>query len=177
MADASVRLARATDAPAIAAVQARAWRMDYIEAVPALVAGLDEPAMAAAWREAVVSPPTPGHRVVVALDGAAVVGLLAWGPAQDPDAGPDEVTVSVLAVDPAARAAGHGSRLLAAWADLSRQDGAVAASVWVPVADEAQRSFLQSAGWSPDSARRTLAAPDGSTLVQVRLVTDLGEDS
>ncbi len=173
MADASVRLARATDAPAMAAVQARAWRSDFATH-PAMLAGLDEVAMTSAWRAGVVDPPTAGHRVVVALDGAAVVGLLAWEPDDDPDAAAGGVRVAVLAVDPPARSAGHGSRLLAAWADLSREGGSVAGSTWVPTGDEGQRRFLEAAGWAPDGAFRELDLGDGTTLAVARLVTALG---
>jgi GNAT superfamily N-acetyltransferase len=172
MADASVRLARATDSPAMAAVQARAWRLDYA-ARPAMLASLDDAAMSASWRAAVVDPPSPDHRVVVALDGAAVVGLLAWEPDDDPDAPAGGVRIAVLAIDPPARGAGHGSRLLAAWADLSREGRATAGSTWVPTDDGVQREFLAAAGWAPDGAFRELDLGDGTSLSVARFVTSL----
>ena len=182
MADASVRLARATDAEAIAAVQVRAWRDQYAGILPAaMLADLDVDAMAATWREAVVAPPTPAHRVAVAMAGPLVVGLLAWGPATDPDLDPvRDVEVLSLLVDPAVRSAGHGSRLLAAWADMSRDAGATGGCTWLPATDDLTREFLTSAGWGPDGAHRELAlegadpgGEDEPRLTQVRLVTSL----
>ena len=172
MADTSVRLARATDAPAMAGVQVRAWHADLAEAA-AMVAGLDEQAVAAAWREAVVAPPSPEHRVAVALDGDRVVGFVAWKPADDPDSAEGESEVALLVVDPADRGGGHGSRLLAAWADLARESGATSGSVWVASVQEGTRRFLEAAGWAPDGAFRELAQDDGTALTIVRLVTSL----
>ena len=120
-----------------------------------------------------VAPPSAAHRVAVALVGAAVVGLVAWEPDDDPDAAAGEVRLALLAVDPPARGEGHGSRLLSAWADLAREGGAAAASTWLPTADEAHRAFLESAGWAPDGAFRELDLGDGTTLTLARLVTAL----
>lgn len=177
MADASVRVARADDTPAVGAVQARAWREAYAGLLPpGLLDGLDPAALAAGWREAVVRPPTPRHRVLVALAGTRVVGFAAPGPAGDPDCDPRvDAELHALLVDPPAQRAGHGSRLLAAAVDSLRELGFTRALAWVNAAEQTPLAFLTGAGWGRDGAERTLdLRGDGGVLVaQVRLHTDL----
>lgn len=176
VADRSVRLAWAADTDAIGAVQARAWTASYGSLLPpALLADVDAPSFAAAWREAVTRPPSARHRVLVALEAGRVVGFAATAPSEDPDAQPADGEIVAFHVDPAAFGEGHGSRLLAAVADTLRADGFTRARIWLVVGDDALRGFLEPAGWAPDSAHRTLdLTGDGSaTLRQVRLHTSL----
>lgn len=157
----------------MAAVQARAWREGYVEVLPlAVLAGLDEAAMAPSWRAAAASPPSPRHRLLVAVEGADVTGFAVSAPAEDDDLDAAETTeLLALNVDPARGRQGHGSRLLAATVDLLREDGVGSAITWVLAGDRVTRHFLQAAGWAPDGATRDL---DMGTLVpQLRLHTDL----
>ena len=60
LADASVRTARETDAPAVGFVQAVVWREAYAGVVPEDVLAAFEPnAFASAWRQSLVGP-APG---------------------------------------------------------------------------------------------------------------------
>lgn len=161
-ADASVRPARPADAAAIGAVQARAWRAAYADVLDAdALASLTDDAVAARWHDAVSAPPSDRHAVLVACAGTTVVGFAAVAPAADPDAGPRDGDLVVLAVDPAHRGHGHGSRLLAASADTLRGTGSASLRTWVPDDDAPLAAFLASAGAAPDGARRTLARGDG----------------
>lgn len=176
MADVSVRPASPDDAPSVAAVQVRAWREGYVEVLPlAVLAGLDEAAMAPGWRAAAAAPPSPRHRLLVAVEGGQVTGFAASAPAEDDDLAAEATTeLLALHVDPARGRAGHGSRLLAATVDLLREDGVASAVTWVLAGDRVTRHFLQAAGWAPDGATRDL---DMGTLVpQLRLHTDLRAD-
>jgi GNAT superfamily N-acetyltransferase len=169
-----VRPAIPADAVAIGAVQARAWRQAYRDLLPAPALqrlSLDE--LAAAWRSAIAAPPSPRHRVLVACTADLVVGFAAVAPGRDRDAGEQDGELVELLVDPTHQGAGHGSRLLAAAADVLRETGAATVSVWTPVADGPRQAFLVSAGLAPDGARRTLAAPDGTFAEQLRLVASL----
>jgi GNAT superfamily N-acetyltransferase len=169
----SVRLARPEDAEAIARVQLVTWRTAYRALLPATVLDdWDEPAAVAAWRTAVVQPPTPAHGVLVALDGVQVTGFAAYGPAElgDEDdalpAGPtDEVTA--LLVEPRWGRRGHGSRLLAAVTDLAAAAGVVRLQLWLPEEDQVTARFLDGAGWAKDGWARTLDT-GGSLLRQLR---------
>ena len=163
-ADVSVRPATAEDDAAIAAVQLRAWRTDHAELLgPDVLAGLDAEAVRAQWALAVTAPPSRDHHVLVACDGATVVGFAASAPATDA-AG----TVEVLALEvlPEHRRAGHGSRLLAACVDLARDGGLGHLRTWVLGDDAVREQFLSSAGLGPDGVRRELglgAGTDGLT--------------
>lgn len=174
----SVRLAQAGDAEAIAAVQVAAWTAFY----GSLLAGqgeasIDPAVICATWLDAIANPPTPRHRVLVATDvGGSVVGFAAIGPAEDPDQLEDVGQIHVLAVAPDHLGQGHGSRLMAACVDLMRQDGSTSSVTWVLLDDEPVRRFWQSAGWGPDSARRTHGTeqgPTGGLITEIRLVTIL----
>jgi GNAT superfamily N-acetyltransferase len=180
-AEVSVRPARAEDAEAIARVQLVTWRTAYRSLLPAAVLDeWDEPAAVSAWRDAVVSPPTPGHRVLVALDGAVVAGFAAFGPAEgtkgDPPR-PDGPTaeLSALLVEPRWGRRGHGSRLLAAVADIARESGIGQLVTWLPEDDGVTARFLTATGWAADGWVRSLDT-GSSTIRQARWHTVLGED-
>ncbi|NED93702.1 GNAT family N-acetyltransferase [Phytoactinopolyspora alkaliphila] len=148
----------------------------YAELLPqALLNQIDATTFAETWRHAVMRPPTARHRVLVALGHGRVSGFAATAPSEDPDAGPDDGEVVAFHVDPDARGEGHGSRLVTAAVDTLRADGFMRARVWLVVGDDDLRGFLESAGWAPDSAHRTLdLTGDGAaTLRQIRLHADI----
>lgn len=184
-ADVSVRPARAQDAPRIAAVQLRAWRAAYADLLPAAALDLDAEEVAEGWRAAADSPPSQRHHVLVACEGTEVVGLVAVGPAEDPDSDPTDADLGTLLVDPGHTGAGHGSRLLTAAVETLREHGFVRAQAWLLAADDVLRRFLTSAGWAPDGSTRDLEVPDlpatgapgePTRVHQVRLHTDLSDD-
>ncbi|SEP14330.1 GNAT family N-acetyltransferase [Trujillonella endophytica] len=174
----SVRPARPDDAPDMARVQAVTWRTAFRSVLPADVLDeWDEAAAAEVWRATVVRPPTPAHGVVVALDGATVVGFAAYGP---PEVDPGEpasadgptTELAILLVEPRWGRRGHGSRLLAAVADLAGATGAARLSMWVAEADEVTARFLESAGWARAGWARTLDTGD-EPLREVRWHAEL----
>ncbi|MGB3186420.1 MAG: GNAT family N-acetyltransferase [Ornithinimicrobium sp.] len=178
LADASVRTGRPNDTPAIGAVQAETFAAAYALILPSQALDQFHPdAFARAWREALTTPPSTAHRVLVACAGDQVVGFAAIGPSADTDgAAPGSAgEVSVLCVHPAARRAGHGSRLLNASADTLTAAGFQAMSGWVLADDDSTRAFATAAGLSPDGAwRDRIVGPDGETVREVRLVAHLG---
>jgi len=165
----SVRLARTADVDDVARIQVAAWRAAYADVLPSSVLeGLDAEEIAWEWGRSLLQPGQ--HRLLVAIGaGGDVVGAAAVGPSADPDAeGSGEI--SLLVVDPEHWRQGHGSRLLQASVDHLIAAGHREAIAWVPLADEARRAFLQSAGWGPDTAYRDRDA-GGEVLREVRLVT------
>ncbi|MBM6404987.1 GNAT family N-acetyltransferase [Phycicoccus sp. CSK15P-2] len=178
VADASVRAARPNDAPAVGLVQATVFRDTYAGRVPDEVLAAFEPEpFARAWRDGLTNPPEGAYRLLVARAGEQVVGAVATGPAQDPDAEPAWAEVSLLVVHPDARRQGHGSRLLNAAVDLLREAGAEAVTAWLPADDEGTRTFLTASGFGPDGAFRDRAvSPDGDALREVRLVARIADD-
>lgn len=158
VADVSVRPARAEDAERVAAVQLSTWRTAYTSFLPEEALDVPLEQAAALWLRAIELPPTQAHRVLVAMDGAELVGFAASGPAEDDDVDADNATVEVstLLVEPRWGRRGHGSRLLAATVDHWREDGASTAVSWLWEQDNVSRAFLEAAGWEPDGASRGL---------------------
>lgn len=180
MPESGVRLARTSDVDGIAAVNVRSWRQRFAATLPGdVLDALDPSDLAMVWASGILNPPTTGHRLLVAVEGADVVGYAAIGPSQDPDAEPGTGELLALEVDPEQQRQGHGSRLLAAAVDHAGAGGLDTVLVWCPLDDEARRGFLQSAGWAPDTAYRDLSVgtdADGSDRLvrEVRLVVGLG---
>ena len=179
MADVSVRPARPEDADELGRIQVLTWRTAYASILPAPVLdALSEEAAAAAWREAVEAPPSPRHRVLVALEQDWRVGFAAVAPAADlePDDPEPDATAAVgpILVEPRWGRRGHGSRLLAAVVDHARGDGLRRAVAWIPEDDTASRDFLISAGWAPDGLARALDTGAGEVR-EIRLHVLLDE--
>ena len=152
MADVSVRPARAEDAERVARVQLTTWRQAYGDFLPADALDVPEEQAAALWLRAIELPPTAAHRVLVAMDGAELVGFAASGPSDEEES----MELSALLVEPRWGRRGHGSRLLAATVDHWRQDGVGVAVHWAWERDAVTRAFLTSAGWETDGAARGL---------------------
>jgi GNAT superfamily N-acetyltransferase len=165
----------------MARIQAVTWRTAYREVLPpAVLDDWDEAAAGEVWRAAVVAPPTAAHGVLVAVDGDTVVGFAAYGPPEvAPGERPDDdgptTEVAALLVEPRWGRRGHGSRLLAAVADLAAATGAARLRSWVPEQDEVTARFLESAGWAREGWVRTLDTGD-APLREVRWHTTLDED-
>jgi GNAT superfamily N-acetyltransferase len=177
-ADASVRAARADDAATIAVAQLHTWRVACADVLPAeALASVSESDIAQQWRASIVSPPSPRHRVLVALEGPQIVGVAATAPAADLDSVAllDGELVTIV-VDADHGRLGHGSRLLAAAIDLLRGDGFRRCQTWVLDGDDALVDFLTGAGWAADGANRSLDM--GRPVQQRRFHTDIsdGED-
>lgn len=186
-----VRPARPEDAGEIARIQLSTWRTAYRRLLPRHVLDqLDEEWMAQQWREAVLSPPSDRHRLLVAVeqaDQSYLVGFLAAGPPDEAALAPEEnpsvlgddvAAITDLLVEPRWGRRGHGSRLLSAAVDFWRQDGFDTAVAWAYEQDKATINFLTSAGWRPDGAARALDVED-LLVPQVRLHVSLpaaGED-
>ena len=176
MADVSVRPARPADAERVARVQLQTWRAAYADLLPAAALALPEEQVAAVWLNAVEAPASPRHRVLVALEGAELVGFLAGTPAGDEGLTAASTTeVTALLVLPGRGRRGHGSRLLAAAVDGWRADGVETAVLWAWERDAPTRAFLASAGWAPDGATRGLDTGE-RVEPQLRLHTDVREE-
>ncbi|MDQ1628337.1 MAG: hypothetical protein QOI54_2081 [Actinomycetota bacterium] len=179
MAELSVRAATVGDAAYVADAQAAAWHDTFGATLPAAL--LDQLRGAAAveqWRLAVTDPPTPRHRLLVAVADADVVGFAAVGPAGDPDLDQEtDAEIVALSVQPARGHEGHGSRLVNATVDQLRSDGFRTAHVWLTETDTVLRAFLERAGWADDGARRTLDLHGDATVVvtQLRLGVAIGD--
>lgn len=179
MADVSVRPATADDVPELARIQLDTWRLAYQTVLPEpVLEALNTEQIAASWHAAVSAPPSQRHHVLVAMEGEFRVGFTAFGPDADRqprDPEPERTAaISMLLVEPRWGRRGHGSRLLAAVADLSRPAGINRLVAWAPVADTASLQFYRSAGWEADGLRRDLDTGAG-TVTELRLHAALTE--
>jgi GNAT superfamily N-acetyltransferase len=157
VADVSVRPARPADAERVARLQLSTWRTAYADLLPPDALEVPEEQVAALWLRAVEVPPSPQHRVLVAMERDELVGFTALAPAEDDGLDPATTAeVAALLVEPRWGRRGHGSRLLAAAVDTWRVDGVRTAVLWAWERDTATRSFLTSAGWELDGAARGL---------------------
>ena len=176
MADVSVRPARPEDAERVARVQLSTWRTAYADLLPPEALDVPEVQAAALWLGAVESPPSPRHRLLVAMERDELVGVAASGPVSADDGLDDGVTAELmtLLVEPRWGRRGHGSLLVAATVEPWRGDGFETAVAWAWERDPATRSFLLGSGWEPDGAVRGL---DTGPRVQqqLRFPTDLRE--
>lgn len=173
MPESGVRPARTSDVDDVADVNVRSWRQRFAGTLPVeVLSALDPADLAMVWASGILNPPTPTHQLLVAVDGGRVVGYVAVGPSQDPDADPGTVEVLALEVAPDQQRQGHGSRLVSAAVDHAARLGGSVVTVWCALADEPRRAFLQSAGFGPDSAYRDLDVMD-EPLREVRLVAAL----
>jgi ribosomal protein S18 acetylase RimI-like enzyme len=169
MADVSVRPALPDDAAAIAAVQQAAVGADHPELGADVLAAIGSDAARAVWEDAVRRPPSAQHRVLVALDGRRLVGFAVLAPPSDDDVVGRELFE--LRVHPDDSRAGHGSRLLAAVADVLRPEGVDVLTCWASVASPLEE-LLGATGWAPDGRTRELEAGE-ARLSQRRWVTGL----
>lgn len=170
MADVSVRTARPEDAERVARVQLSTWRTAYADLLPAAALDVPEVQAAALWLGAVESPPTPQHRLLVAMERDDLVGFAASGPEPESSA----VELLTLLVEPRWGRRGHASRLVAASVDSWRTDGFATAVAWAWERDPATLGFLRGSGWEADGAARGLDTGDRVER-QLRFHTDLRE--
>ncbi len=179
MADVSVRRAAPDDAAEIARIQVVTWQHGYATILPpAVLEQVTEQAALVAWTQALTDPPTPQHQVLVAQEGAGLVGFAVLAPAEDlQPADPDPQTtigIGPVLVEPRWGRRGHGSRLMAAAVDLAGEAGMTRAVSWIPEADVVTREFLVGAGWAPDGLVRALDTGAGE-LREIRLHVALAD--
>jgi GNAT superfamily N-acetyltransferase len=172
-------------------MQLTTWQVAYRRFIPRTVLNeLDTNWLTERWKEAIESPPSARHRVLIAVEStnpepgtAYRVGFAASGPSDAAALAPDEnhnalgdrvVAVTEMMVEPRWGRRGHGSRLLAAAVDNWRADGFTEAVAWAFRDDTATVNFLTSAGWAPDGAARALDIND-LLVPQIRLRTALSE--
>ncbi len=171
LADASVRVARVSDAPAVGFVQAVVFREAYAaQLAPEVLAQFEPRAFANAWRDSLEGEGRGDGVLLVACAGEQVVGFAAVGASGDPDAGDETAELLVLGVHPDARRQGHGSRLLHAVVDTARARGRARLTAWSLATADEVREFLVAAGMGPDGAHRErVVGPAGETASEVRL--------
>jgi GNAT superfamily N-acetyltransferase len=184
MSDAAVRPADLSDAAEIARIQRDTWHAAYEDLLgKQALAQLDATDLAGTWSETI---DYPGSLVYVATEGEFTVGFCVAGRAPEDEVAqadgslPEDAEttglIATLLVEPRWGRRGHGSRLLAAVAELAGGAGARSLEIWLPEGDGVSPRFYESAGWAPDGWARTLDTGD-EPLREVRWHTTLDDGS
>jgi GNAT superfamily N-acetyltransferase len=142
-----LRDATPDDAHAIATVHVASWQVAYRGLLPDdLLDGLSVTDRARRWADG-LSTPAPRSRTVLAVDGTAVLGFAATGPARDAD---DSAAGELYAVylDPATWGRGHGRRVHDGALDNLRADGFAHACLWLLDGNARAAAFYHRQGWS-----------------------------
>jgi GNAT superfamily N-acetyltransferase len=160
-----VRAAVPADADEAARVQARSWRSAYRGLIAQeFLDGLEPGFFADRYtfgRVGLLMPST-----LVAVDGAAILGLATTGLCRDGDF-PNFGELMAIYVDPAHMRRGVGRSLLAAARERLRMVGVAGALLWVLDGNTPARRFYERDGWGFDGACRTTTFGD-SSVRQVR---------
>jgi GNAT superfamily N-acetyltransferase len=147
-----VRLARPEDALAVAGVHVRAWQAAYEGLIDSsFLAALREEDRAATYSFGSTDPWAP--EMIVATEGAEILGFASFGRSRDADA-PDAGEIRALYVDPSRWGGGVGQLLLHESRERLRQQGYADAILWVLVGNERAARFYGADGWRRDGAER-----------------------
>ena len=163
------RLARSTDAGAIAQVQLKSWH----ERIPSALQNLTLSEIADAWEQAIVTENSHMGRVLVVERMGIVEGFCAITfETGTPDTGSFEsgrkkCELVALEVTPAQRRSTLGIRLTNAAADLARSSGMSEIDAWLGTQEIPAQHLLLSAGWVASGRERTVAIEpsDGNDAV------------
>ncbi|OBF56656.1 acetyltransferase [Mycobacterium sp. 852002-50816_SCH5313054-b] len=160
-----VRAAVPADAHEAARVQLRSWRSAYRGLIAQdFLDGLSPEFFADRYTFGRVGLRMPS--TLVAVDGAAILGLATTGLCRDGDF-PNFGELMAMYVDPAHVRRGVGRSLLAAARQRLRVVGVAGALLWVLDGNTPARRFYARDGWRFDGTRRTTTFGD-SPVCQVR---------
>lgn len=146
-----LREAVASDAAALAELNAASWRAAYADILPAaFLADLD----VAAWEErlrARIAQADGARFTLVAWAHGRRLGLVSGGPARDEPT--DAGEVCAVYVQPELCGGGFGSALLTAAEKRLAAGGFSRAMLWVFTRNRTARRFYESRGWRAEPAR------------------------
>ncbi len=160
-----VRAADPADAYEVARVQVRSWRSAYRGLIAQdFLDGLSPEFFADRYTFGRMGLRMPS--TLVAVDGAAILGLATTGLCRDGDF-PNFGELMAIYVDPAHMRRGVGRSLLTAARQRLRAVGVAGALLWVLDGNTPARRFYERDGWGSDGACRTTAFGE-SPVRQVR---------
>ena len=155
---ASVRAARAEDAPVLAQVQISSWREAYRDILPATtLEQLAPDPLAESFRAMASAPPHAPTRLWVVTLGAAICGYAATGPAAADDLN-SALTAEIYGIYLLKEVwgLGLGRTLMAHALAAFRTQGYRRACLWVLERNARAQRFYEAGGWAPSRAVRTV---------------------
>ena len=152
----------------VAAVHVASWQNAYRGILPfEYLSNLSVDRREAAWRQVL----TEGRsELLVATDGAAVVGFVSFGPCRDEAAPLDRGEVWAIYVAPSAWSTGVGQALWRVASERLRTQGFRSVSLWVIDGNERARRFYSAAGFNVEAGSEKEFEVGGAKLREVRMV-------
>jgi predicted N-acetyltransferase YhbS len=167
----TIRCAQRGDAPAIAHVNMRAWRVAYRGLVPrAILDGLSTTERERRFRDHLDEDGRTAFTLVAERDGRLIGFCRLLTPTRDADAAPRTAEVAGLYVDPDWWRSGTGSALLAAALDRLVAGEWREVTLWVFAGNDSARAFYERHGFRPDGAE---ARHERTGLAMVRMRASL----
>ena len=169
-----IRLAKSTDAGAIAEIHVTTWQAAYRGQIPDSVLDvLDISTRAAFWREALSVP----HNIFVVELSSVTVGFCSLSPSRDDDA--DKATVAEIAalyVSSRHWRCGIGRQLCSFAFEAALGVGFRSITLWVLSTNSHAISFYESLHFRRDGSAKSEQTPDGVTLRELRMRRQLELD-
>lgn len=163
----AIRLARLTDAPAIAQVHVTAWQATYRGLLPAtLLDNLTIEGRIQEWNEILT---LGGGYIVVCTNNERIIGFAGCGECRDDDLS-DGRTGELYAIylDPAFWGQGYGTTLLNTALALLQRDDYRLVTLWVLEGNQRARGFYEYVGFVADGDIKIEALPGGVEVREVR---------
>ncbi len=181
----AVRLAKIEDMPAWGQIQAQAMRADLQSHLgqvgPQTLALIDAQQITQAWQQALLSPPSPKHHLLSAINEGQVVGMAALAPAPkmlvQPKRSPlaeksADAEIVALEVADWEKHLADASRLVNAVGDMLRSSRAGRVQIWLAAGAKEKIRFFNECGFAPAGLRQGLKVGHES-MVQHLWFTDL----
>jgi ribosomal protein S18 acetylase RimI-like enzyme len=152
----------------VAAVHVASWQSAYRSVLPPeYLANLSVEGREATWRQILAEGRS---ELLVATDGAAVVGFVSFGPCRDEAAPSDRGEVWAIYVAPSAWSTGVGRALWRTASERLRTLGFHSVSLWVIEGNERARRFYSAAGFAVEAGSQKEFEIGGAKLREVRMV-------
>ena len=169
----NIRPADPADCRAVARVHVASWRAAYRDIMPAtFLAALSIDEREAMWRRLVVTQ--PGH-LLVACNGDAVVGFVAFGECHDEASPVGRAEIWAIYVDPPYWSAGAGRALMHAALTRLNDAGVRDVVLWVLADNKRAIALYERAGFVRDADAVKRIDVAGVLLEEVRYVRGMGE--
>jgi ribosomal protein S18 acetylase RimI-like enzyme len=159
----TLRAAQPQDVLSLASLHAASWRTAYRGIFPdPYLDAVSTEERRPKWERELADAES---RVFVMDQAGTMLGLLAIGPARDPDdlGHPEVWSVYNLHVAPDHRSGGLGRQLMAQAIDVAASHGAAVLTLWVLAANQGARRFYERCGYALDG--RTRAESFGGAMV------------
>ena len=164
----NVRPARPDDARRIAEIHVRTWQAAYPGIVPAeYLASLSIERYEAMWSDSIAKS-TP--ELLVAEDGDAILGWVAFGASRDKDARSDTAEIWAIYVDSSRWSAGIGRALWSQTLARLQERGFASVGLWAFPANERAGRFYRALGFEIEAGSAQQFVLGGASLDEVRYV-------